>query len=82
MPTSAAAATSWVRARTRRPAAAFAKALERDAGAAKRIDQAWADAYISRGRNLLGQGKDDEAKAAFAKALEHDAGAAKRVDRG
>ncbi len=34
----------------------------------------------ARGRKLVGQVKDEEAKAAFAKALERDAGLGKRID--
>jgi WD domain, G-beta repeat len=58
----------------------FAALLQRNAGAAKNIDETWANAYVDRGGKLLKKSKDEEAMAQFALALQRDAGAAKKVD--
>ncbi|MGH6815976.1 MAG: hypothetical protein ACREC6_09740 [Hyphomicrobiaceae bacterium] len=50
----------------------FAAVLRHDPGVAKRIDEAWASAYVGRGKKLLDESKDSEAEIQFAKAVERN----------
>jgi WD40 repeat protein/tetratricopeptide (TPR) repeat protein len=59
---------------------ASARDLAGQPTAAKRIDETWAGILFDRGRNLIRNNKDDEAKAFFAQALARDPAMAKRID--
>src|SRR5262249_37500128 len=55
--------------------------VERDpAAAAKKADELWVSVYVDRGKRLLDQGKDEDAKLQFALALQRDVGAARKID--
>src|SRR5262249_40218658 len=43
----------------------FAEAISRDPTASGRVDAIWANAYLDRGKGLLGNSRDDEAKVLF-----------------
>jgi tetratricopeptide (TPR) repeat protein len=58
----------------------FAALLQRDPGAAKKINQLWANAYISRGKAELQNRQDELAKAQFDLALNRNPSFAKQID--
>jgi hypothetical protein len=58
----------------------FTEALGRDPAVCRRIDEAWAQAYLDRGRRLVRESKDDEANVLFTEALKLDKAVSKSID--